>query len=137
MLDKKDAMSAIASYRMESTLRGVDLNLLTVFDAVMQEQNITRAAHNLGMSQPAVSNAVARLKVMFNDELFMRQGRGIQPTQRARQLFGPIRQALQLIRNELPSSVFTPKPQRVCLSSRSAVLAIYALLLRSWHRLMN
>lgn len=73
-------MSAIASYRMESTLRGVDLNLLTVFDAVMQEQNITRAAHNLGMSQPAVSNAVARLKVMFNDELFMRQGRGIQPT---------------------------------------------------------
>ncbi|PFG45329.1 LysR family transcriptional regulator [Vibrio sp. ES.051] len=109
MLDKKDAMSAIASYRMESTLRGADLNLLTVFDAVMQEQNITRAAHNLGMSQPAVSNAVARLKVMFNDELFMRQGRGIQPTQRARQLFGPIRQALQLIRNELPSSVFLPE----------------------------
>ncbi|MDE1314752.1 transcriptional regulator LeuO [Vibrio aestuarianus] len=109
MLDKKDAMSAIASYRMESTLRGVDLNLLTVFDAVMQEQNITRAAHNLGMSQPAVSNSVARLKVMFNDELFMRQGRGIQPTQRARQLFGPIRQALQLIRNELPSSVFSPE----------------------------
>lgn len=109
MLEKKDAMSAIASYRMESTLRGVDLNLLTVFDAVMQEQNITRAAHNLGMSQPAVSNAVARLKVMFNDELFMRQGRGIQPTQRARQLFGPVRQALQLIRNELPSSVFQPE----------------------------
>lgn len=105
----KESMSAIASYRMESTLRGVDLNLLTVFDAVMQEQNITRAAHNLGMSQPAVSNAVARLKVMFNDELFMRQGRGIQPTQRARQLFGPVRQALQLIRNELPSSVFAPE----------------------------
>lgn len=109
MLDRKDTMSAIASYRMESTLRGVDLNLLTVFDAVMQEQNITRAAHNLGMSQPAVSNAVARLKVMFNDELFMRQGRGIQPTQRARQLFAPIRQALQLIRNELPSAVFAPE----------------------------
>lgn len=52
-------------------LRMVDLNLLTVFDAVMQEQNITRAAHTLGMSQPAVSNAVARLKVMFNDELFV------------------------------------------------------------------
>ena len=54
-------------------LRMVDLNLLTVFDAVMQEQNITRAAHTLGMSQPAVSNAVARLKVMFNDELSSRQ----------------------------------------------------------------
>ena len=46
-------------------LRMVDLNLLTVFDAVMQEQNITRAAHVLGMSQPAVSNAVALLKVSF------------------------------------------------------------------------
>lgn len=64
----------------------VDLNLLTVFDAVMQEQNITRAAHTLGMSQPAVSNAVSRLKVMFNDELFVRYGRGIQPTARAYQL---------------------------------------------------
>ena len=95
--------------RTESTLRGVDLNLLTVFDAVMQEQNITRAAQYLGMSQPAVSNAVARLKVMFNDELFMRHGRGIQPTQRARQLFGPLRQALQLVRNELPNSIFVPE----------------------------
>lgn len=80
-------------------LRSVDLNLLTVFDAVMQMQNITRAANSLGMSQPAVSNAVARLKVMFNDELFVRCGRGIQPTMRARQLFGPVRQALQLVQN--------------------------------------
>ena len=89
-------------------LRTVDLNLLTVFDAVMQEQNITRAAQSLGMSQPAVSNAVARLKVMFNDELFVRYGRGIQPTARAFQLFGSIRQALQLVQNELPGSGFEP-----------------------------
>lgn len=109
MFNKPEASSLAAPHRMESTLRGVDLNLLTVFDAVMQEQNITRAANNLNMSQPAVSNAVSRLKIMFNDELFMRHGRGIQPTQRARQLFGPVRQALQLIRNELPSSVFVPE----------------------------
>lgn len=89
-------------------LRSVDLNLLTVFDAVMQEQNITRAAQSLGMSQPAVSNAVARLKVMFNDELFVRYGRGIQPTARAFQLFGSVRQALQLVQNELPGSGFEP-----------------------------
>lgn len=89
-------------------LRMVDLNLLTVFDAVMQEQNITRVAHTLGMSQPAVSNAVARLKVMFNDELFVRYGRGIQPTARAFQLFGSVRQALQLVQNELPGSGFEP-----------------------------
>lgn len=87
-------------------LRTVDLNLLTVFDAVMQEQNITRAAQSLGMSQPAVSNAVARLKVMFNDELFVRYGRGIQPTARAYQLFASVRQALQLVQNELPGSGF-------------------------------
>ena len=119
MLNKNEVSHAATSYRMESTLRGVDLNLLTVFDAVMQEQNITRAAYNLSMSQPAVSNAVARLKVMFNDELFMRHGRGIQPTQRARQLFGPVRQALQLVRNELPSSMFLPMT-----SSRLFKLAI-------------
>ncbi|GAK85235.1 probable transcriptional activator for leuABCD operon [Vibrio ponticus] len=109
MTDTRDAVNPPLTNRMESVLRGVDLNLLTVFDAVMQEQNITRAAHNLGMSQPAVSNAVARLKVMFSDELFIRQGRGIQPTQRARQLFVPIRQALQLIRNQLPTADFTPE----------------------------
>ena len=93
---------------LKPQLRSVDLNLLTVFDAVMQEQNITRAAHLLGMSQPAVSNAVSRLKIMFNDELFVRYGRGIQPTMRACQLFGSIRQALQLVQNELPGSGFEP-----------------------------
>ncbi|CDG18731.1 transcriptional regulator LeuO [Xenorhabdus doucetiae] len=89
-------------------LRSVDLNLLTVFDTVMQMQNITRAAQALGMSQPAVSNAVARLKTMFDDELFVRYGRGIQPTARAKQLFGPLRQALQIVHNELPGVGFDP-----------------------------
>ncbi|CNH18254.1 leucine transcriptional activator [Yersinia aldovae] len=93
----------------EVHLRSVDLNLLTVFDAVMQMHNVTRAAQFLGMSQPAVSNAVARLKIMFNDELFVRYGRGIQPTARARQLFGPVRQALQLVQNELPGAGFEAK----------------------------
>jgi LysR family transcriptional activator for leuABCD operon len=60
------------------------------------------------MSQPAVSNAVARLKLMFNDELFVRYGRGIQPTARAYQLFASVRQALQLVQNELPGSGFEP-----------------------------
>lgn len=103
---KKD--TPIASEEDKSNLRLVDLNLLTVFDVVMQEQHITRAAQVLGMSQPAVSNAVARLKLMFNDELFVRYGRGIQPTIRACQLFGPIRQALQLVQNELPGTGFDP-----------------------------
>ncbi|MEX0444826.1 transcriptional regulator LeuO [Xenorhabdus sp. SGI246] len=92
----------------EVQLRSVDLNLLTVFNAVMQMQNITRAAQALGMSQPAVSNAVSRLKTMFDDELFVRHGRGIQPTARAKQLFGPLRQALQIVHNELPGAGFDP-----------------------------
>ncbi|WP_434357050.1 transcriptional regulator LeuO [Parasalinivibrio latis] len=123
MTNKGPVCQADTPEKMESQLRSVDLNLITVFDAVMQEQNITRAARNLGMSQPAVSNAVARLKVMFNDELFIRHGRGIQPTQRAKQLFGPIRQALQLIKNELPMSVFAPETSnrqfRLAISSPS------------------
>ncbi|MNH03309.1 HTH-type transcriptional regulator LeuO [compost metagenome] len=103
-----DSEIAMVKEPADIHLRSVDLNLLTVFDAVMQMQNITRAATSLGMSQPAVSNAVARLKMMFNDELFVRSGRGIQPTLRARQLFGPVRQALQLVQNELPGSEFEP-----------------------------
>lgn len=107
MLEKRNERP-LSSEGSRPQLRTVDLNLLTVFDAVMQEQNITRAALALGMSQPAVSNAVARLKLMFNDELFVRYGRGIQPTARAYQLFASVRQALQLVQNELPGSGFEP-----------------------------
>lgn len=75
-----DSEIAMVKEPADIHLRSVDLNLLTVFDAVMQMQNITRAANSLGMSQPAVSNAVARLKVMFNDELFVRAaGAGFSP----------------------------------------------------------
>ncbi|CAM8256346.1 HTH lysR-type domain-containing protein [Klebsiella michiganensis] len=49
----------------QPVLRKVDLNLLTIFDTVMQEQSLTKAAHTLGMSQPAVSSAVSRLKVLL------------------------------------------------------------------------
>ncbi|MGU3524430.1 transcriptional regulator LeuO [Enterobacteriaceae bacterium C23F] len=108
IVDKEAPPTDSGQEPVRPQLRSVDLNLLTVFDAVMQEQNITRAAQVLGMSQPAVSNAVSRLKVMFNDELFVRYGRGIQPTARASQLFGSIRQALQLVQNELPGSGFEP-----------------------------
>lgn len=75
LIESPEYKSAPGQEVVKPQLRMVDLNLLTVFDAVMQEQNITRAAHTLGMSQPAVSNAVSRLKVMFNDELFVRYGR--------------------------------------------------------------
>jgi DNA-binding transcriptional LysR family regulator len=61
----------------------LDLNLLRVFDAVMTEQNLTRAANRLAMTQPAVSNAVKRLRDALNDELLIRTAHGVKPTARA------------------------------------------------------
>ncbi|EBP0114331.1 transcriptional regulator LeuO [Salmonella enterica] len=89
-------------------LRRIDLNLLTIFAAMMQERNITYAASSLGMTQPGVSNAVSRLKLMFNDELFFRDAKGVKPTVRACQLFSSISQALQLVHSELLDSEFAP-----------------------------
>ena len=82
-------------------LRAVDLNLLTVLDAVLTERNVTRAAEHLGMTQPAVSNALARLRLLFDDELFLRTGKEMAPTPRALSLQGPLREALDRIRASL------------------------------------
>ncbi|EKF7416840.1 TPA: LysR family transcriptional regulator [Pseudomonas aeruginosa] len=78
-------------------LRSVDLNLLTVFDAVIREGNLTRAAANIGMSQPAISDAVARLRHLLKDDLFIRTGHGVRPTPRALQYAAPIRRILDLV----------------------------------------
>src|SRR5262245_46521825 len=82
-------------------LRAVDLNLLTVLDALLIEHNVTRAAERLRMTQPAVSNALTRLRLLFDDELFVRHGKEMAPTPRARSLAGPIRRALDLIHASL------------------------------------
>lgn len=82
-------------------LRNIDLNLLTVFDAVLSERNLTRASTKLNMTQPAISNALARLRVALNDPLFIRTAQGMMPTSRAKQMADPIRQALDLIQNGL------------------------------------
>lgn len=77
-------------------LRSVDLNLLPIFDAVMQEGNLTRAAASIGMSQPAISEALSRLRHVFKDDLFLRAGHGVRPTPRAMELAGPIRKILDM-----------------------------------------
>jgi DNA-binding transcriptional LysR family regulator len=83
-------MPAIA----ERNLRSVDLNLLVVFDTLMAERNVTRAAARNGLSQPAVSKALNRLRYLFDDPLFVLRDRAMEPTPRARQLAGPIHGAL-------------------------------------------
>jgi len=72
----------------------LDLNLLRVFDAVMSEQNLTRAASRLEMTQPAVSNAIRRLRDALHDELVVRTAHGVKPTPRAEGLWPAVRRAL-------------------------------------------
>ena len=72
----------------ERNLRSVDLNLLVAFDALMAERNVTRAAARNGLSQPAVSKALNRLRYLFDDPLFVLRDRAMEPTARARQLAG-------------------------------------------------
>jgi len=78
-------------------VRDVDLNLLRVFDAVLRERGVTAAAAGLGLTQPAVSNALARLRALFGDALFVRTPAGMDATPFARELAEPVRQALALI----------------------------------------
>lgn len=72
----------------------LDLNLLRVFDAMMAELSTVRAGERVGLSQPAVSSALGRLRALLDDELFVREGNRMMPTSRALDLRGPIRQAL-------------------------------------------
>ncbi|MBD2859614.1 LysR family transcriptional regulator [Spongiibacter sp. KMU-158] len=75
----------------------VDLNLFAVFNAIYSQHNLTRAAEILHVSQPAVSNALARLRDLFDDPLFVRSPGGVSPTPLARQLINPVRQALETL----------------------------------------
>ena len=87
----------------------VDLNLLIVFDAVMREKHVTRAAKRIGMTQPAVSNALNRLRYIAKDDLFIRSPAGVVPTARALELSPPIRQAINLVENAFDPTTFDPK----------------------------
>lgn len=82
-------------------VKGLDLNLLRVFDAVLRDGSVTSAAKYLGLTQPAVSNALARLRARFEDALFVRTATGMDATPFARELAEPVRQALALLESAL------------------------------------
>ena len=91
-------------------LNKVDLNLFVVFDAIYTEANLTRAGQIVGITQPAVSNALARLRETFNDPLFVRTAQGMVPTPMAQNIIGPVRTALQQLRVSVQESrTFTPQ----------------------------
>lgn len=79
-------------------LRNVDLNLLKVFEAILQEQSLSKAADLLCLSQPAASHALNRLREVVDDPLFVRRGNKMLPTSRAQELAKPIQEAMQLIK---------------------------------------
>lgn len=90
-------------------LRSLDLNLLPVLEAVYSERSLTRASETLHITQPAVSNALARLRTHFEDPLFVREGRGVKPTAMAEALMPAVRDALDRLRAGLePRSAFEP-----------------------------
>jgi DNA-binding transcriptional LysR family regulator len=91
----------------------IDLNLLVVLDAIYTEGGITRAAEKLHLTQPAISHALGRLREIFGDALFVREGRAMVPTPLMRNLIEPLRRSLrglQLMLNEIES--FDPQVTR-------------------------
>src|SRR4051794_17167475 len=93
-------VAAMAAIR-NSDISDLDLNGLRIFDALLQHGSVTRAGQALGMSQPAVSAALARLRPQLGDPLFARTGRGVRPTPRALELAEPVARVLDVVRDEI------------------------------------
>lgn len=89
-------------------MRPQELNLIMIFDAIMTEGSITRAADRLSITQPAVSNALSRMRVAWKDELFVKDGRGIQPTVFAQNIWSQIRDPLRKLENAIDPGTFEP-----------------------------
>ncbi|MBN3801466.1 LysR family transcriptional regulator [Paraburkholderia sp. Ac-20336] len=101
-------------------IRQVDLNLLKVFDALLKKRHVTQAGVSIGLSQPAMSYALSKLRELFGDPLFVRTGRGMEPTPRAQALGDPVARLLDLVQTEiLPAPEFRPAE-----SSRNFVLCM-------------
>ena len=114
-------------------LRTVDLNLLVVFDALVTSCHVTRAAEKVGLSQPAMSNALRRLRIVFGDELLVRTPNGMQATPRALELAEPVRAVLRQVERVMePDQNFDPtvtsRTFRIRLSDLLSVLVLPALL---------
>ena len=104
---------------MELNLRSVDLNLLPVFEAAYEERSLSRAARRLAMTQPAVSHALQRLRLIFRDELFIRHSRGMTPTPAAEAVYARLHGALDRVREVVTEAAsFDPAltPRRFFLS---------------------
>jgi DNA-binding transcriptional LysR family regulator len=109
-------------------LRNLDLNLLLVFDAVLRERSVVRAADSLAISQPAVSHALNRLRHALKDQLFVRTPAGMNPTPRAEQLALPVRKALNDLQLAVEGDTFDPSTAErrftIAVNNYAAVVAV-------------
>lgn len=109
--------------------RNFDLRLLRVFDALMAEGNVTRAATRLNLTQSATSQALAKLRDALGDPLFVRAGQAMHPTARAAAMAAPVREALGLIATAVTSSqLFDPKSARLAFRIAATDHALMLLL---------
>ena len=99
-------------------IRSLDLNLLVVFDAMLEHQNVTKAGDSIKLSQPAMSAAVSRLRELFDDPLFVRTRQGMAPTPKAQALSPSVRKVVQTIRGD----ILQPKEFNPLLSDRTFTL---------------
>ncbi|QQO17679.1 LysR family transcriptional regulator [Bradyrhizobium diazoefficiens] len=113
-------------------LRSLDLNLLLVFDAVLRERSVVRAADSLAISQPAVSHALNRLRHALKDKLFIRTPAGMSPTPRAEQLALPVRKALNDLQLAVEGDTFDPSTAdrrfTIAVNNYAAVVAVGPIL---------
>lgn len=94
---------------MKLNLKSIDLNLLPLFEAIMEQGSLSLAANHLGMSQPAASAALKRLRITLKDELFVRSRRGLEPTARALELYPVLHTLLDTLRSEIErTNTFDP-----------------------------
>ena len=110
-------------------LKDIDLNLLVIFQQLLQERRVSAVAVNLGLTQPTVSNALNRLRQQLGDELFLRTSKGMEPTAYAMQLAEPIGYALSSIQETLNQTTrFDPQTsQRKFIVGMSDIGEIYFL----------
>lgn len=115
-------------------ISALDLNLLVAFEALLVERSVTQAARRIGLSQPGMSNALARLRSVFDDRLFSRSGHLLVPTAKAVALAGPVNDALALIRNAIDDHpLFAPATSTVrfrILTSDYCEMAVVAPFMR-------
>ncbi len=109
-------------------IKNFDLNLLVVFRALFEERNVTKASKKIGITQPAMSNALNRLRYLVKDDLFIRGPKGMRPTPRANELSFPINSALNNLELSLSSINFDPsttkKSYRISMSDDVAPLIL-------------